>query len=91
MLHTLLPGCLQVSAAVMERVVGEGYSEEWGARQLRRTVTRLIEDPLSDAILNQEVLSGDIAYVDCLEDGTVVAMNKARVEQPSEIVYSSAL
>lgn len=50
---------LQVSAAVMAKVVGEGVSEEYGARQLRRTVTRLVEDPLSDAILGQEVRAGE--------------------------------
>lgn len=33
----------------------EGYNEAMGARELRRAVTRLVDDALSDAVLRGEV------------------------------------
>ncbi|MCX8228506.1 MAG: AAA family ATPase [Planctomycetota bacterium] len=42
------------------RVLAEiGYSEEYGAREVRRTVARLVEEPLSNAILDGEIKKGE--------------------------------
>jgi len=42
---------LQVDKKAKELLVKEGYSEEYGARPLKRTITRLITDPLSEKII----------------------------------------
>ena len=46
---------LEVATALMDRIVAEGYNEAMGARELRRAVTRLVDDALSDAVLRGEV------------------------------------
>jgi ATP-dependent Clp protease ATP-binding subunit ClpC len=48
-----------------------GYSEEFGARHLRRTVQRAIEDTLSEGILSGEFASGHEVIVD-VRDGEIV-------------------
>jgi ATP-dependent Clp protease ATP-binding subunit ClpC len=51
-------------------IADEGYSTEFGARHLKRVVQRLIEDPLSEAILANEFNRGDTVIAD-LEEGVV--------------------
>ena len=46
---------LEVGTTLMDRIVGEGYNEAMGARELRRAVTRLVDDALSDAVLHGRV------------------------------------
>src|SRR5690606_22377854 len=38
---------------VGEKVVEEGFSPVYGARNIKRTIMRLVEDPLSDMILHK--------------------------------------
>ncbi len=42
---------LSLSDGVYKKLAAEGYNPEYGARPLRRAVLRLLEDPLSEAIL----------------------------------------
>ena len=42
---------IEISSRVRDKIVSEGYSEEFGARPLKRTVQKLLEDPLSEEIL----------------------------------------
>jgi len=50
---------LEVSAGAREKLASEGSDPEYGARPLRRAVQRLVEDPLSEAILRGEFHEGD--------------------------------
>ena len=71
-----------------------GLLQEYGARPLRRAITRIVDDPLSDAILNGELKEGDIAYVDVNAAGTVSVSNVQPSSEPvfkSEIVDSTRL
>src|SRR5699024_10677198 len=38
---------VEMSEEAKDYIVGEGYNEEYGARPLRRTIQRLVEDRLS--------------------------------------------
>ncbi len=49
-------------------LANSGYSEEYGVRELRRTVERMIEAPLSRMILNGEVTSGTAWKVSCADE-----------------------
>ena len=49
---------LKWSKALCRAVAAAGYSEEYGAREVRRAIANLIEEPLSNAILDGEMLSG---------------------------------
>ena len=42
---------LELSAGAKEFLIDRGYSPDFGARPLKRTIERLIEDPLSEEIL----------------------------------------
>ncbi|WP_394833936.1 ATP-dependent Clp protease ATP-binding subunit [Pendulispora rubella] len=48
-----------------------GFDPEMGARPMRRTIARLVEAPIAEMLLRQEVRRGDIATVD-VEDGAIV-------------------
>ena len=44
-------------------VAEHGYSEEYGARELRRSLARLVEEPLSHAVLEGEIPRGSTVTV----------------------------
>ena len=71
---------LQVSEAAREALAEEGYSEEYGARPLRRVIQSRIEDALSDAILAGRFEGGDTILVD-VEDETIVLCQAKGVEE----------
>jgi ATP-dependent Clp protease ATP-binding subunit ClpA len=57
-----------------EYLAQQGYSAEFGARELRRTVDRLVVTPVSDMIVKQEFQSGDI--IDVLMEGGKLVVRK---------------
>ncbi len=67
---------LEVSEAFKDRLVTEGYDPSYGARPLRRAVSRLVEDNLAEAILSGEIQSGDTAILDLDDDGQVQVQPK---------------
>lgn len=55
--------------SVIDELITEGYSDKYGARNLRRKIQELIEDELADKIIDDEVHSGDsikLSYKDKL-------------------------
>ena len=74
---------LEVTPAAIELLLREGYDPSFGARPLRRTIQRLIQDPLALQILEGTVLPGDQLRVD--RDGQKDAMRFERVsaKQPA--------
>jgi ATP-dependent Clp protease ATP-binding subunit ClpC len=63
---------LEVCDRFKERVVVEGYNPSYGARPLRRTLARLLEDSLAEAFLAGQIERGDTAIADIDDDGQVV-------------------
>nr|HID13413.1 ATP-dependent Clp protease ATP-binding subunit [Anaerolineae bacterium] len=61
---------LEVTEAAKELLAEEGYSEEYGARPLRRVIQNRIEDALSDAVLAGRFTAGDMVLVDA-EEGEI--------------------
>lgn len=55
---------LEVSKAMMDLLCKQGYDRSYGARPLRRAVTLLIEDVLSEALLAGDCKPGDTAVID---------------------------
>ncbi len=55
---------LVVSPGAKEVVMAEGYDPAYGARPLRRSIQRLIQDPLSLRLLAGEYLAGETVVVD---------------------------
>jgi len=63
---------LEVTDAARDFIGKKGYNPDFGARHLRRTIQNLVEDPLSEALLRGEFLSGDTVVVDCVEEKIVM-------------------
>jgi CheY-like chemotaxis protein len=58
-----------VSPAARHLLLGRGTSAEFGARELRRTVHRLLTQPLAALVANGEVVPGSVVRVDVGADG----------------------
>lgn len=52
-----------------------GYKPEWGARELRRTVERQVESPLSDLLIDQSIRRGDTVRVRVVKDRLIFQRN----------------
>jgi ATP-dependent Clp protease ATP-binding subunit ClpC len=62
---------IELSDGAKELLADKGYDPSLGARPLRRTIQRLVEDPLSEKLLWKEFKAGTTIIVDAL-DGEVV-------------------
>ena len=60
---------LEVSKEAKEKLVEEGYDPAYGARPLRRTIQRLVEDPLAEDLLRSRYKAGDTVLVDVTKEG----------------------
>jgi ATP-dependent Clp protease ATP-binding subunit ClpC len=72
---------LVVTPAARQLLAERGYDPVLGARPLRRTVQREVEDPLSERILLDSLRAGDTATIDRGEDGllTFSSQSSSRV------------
>ncbi|MGQ9478146.1 MAG: ATP-dependent Clp protease ATP-binding subunit, partial [Candidatus Bipolaricaulia bacterium] len=61
---------IEVTPAARDFLVKEGYDPKYGARPLRRTIERLVENAISDKILEGEFGRGDRIEID-LQDGRI--------------------
>ena len=77
---------LEVTEAARSLLAEEGYSDEYGARPLRRVIQSRIEDALSDAVLAGEFVEGDTALVDAEEDEIVLRQVEKVEESVAELV-----
>jgi ATP-dependent Clp protease ATP-binding subunit ClpC len=73
---------LELTYAAKEELVREGYDRVYGARPLRRTVERRVENPLSRRILASEFKDGDHVRVDFREDSFVFEKAAAPAPEP---------
>ncbi|XP_026377096.1 chaperone protein ClpD, chloroplastic-like [Papaver somniferum] len=55
---------LEISDAIVDLVCRQGYDRSYGARPLRRAITHLIEDVLSEAVLAGDCKPGETAVID---------------------------
>lgn len=73
---------LSYGSDVIDVLVRDGYDANYGARPLRRTIQRSVEDALSE-----EIIAGNVALGDCVElyvaDGKI-AFRKANGESSKE-------
>ncbi len=65
----LPPGLsLEMTDEARDILIAQGYDSLYGARPLRRTVTRKLEDPLADLIISGKPASGDTLMVETDDD-----------------------
>ena len=73
---------ITISPALRAHILKIGFSEEYGGRELKRTVERLLTDPISDAVLGEQVPEGGSLALDWKNGAVTVA--KAQEEEANE-------
>ncbi len=80
---------IELTEAAREWLAGEGYDPAWGARPLRRVITRAVENPLSKQLLNGQFERGDMVVIDAGEEGLTFRQKegrKVKAKEPAEAV-----
>ena len=54
---------LRISKSAREIILEQGYDPKFGARPLKRSLERLVENPIAEMILKGELIEGDIIRV----------------------------
>lgn len=75
---------LKITHAAVDVIADEGYDPEYGARPLRRAMQTLIEDKLSDALLNGDIIEGDKVTVGATK-GNITVKVRERTAEKTEI------
>ena len=86
---------LELTSAATEFLVTKGFDPSLGARPLRRTVERFLEDPLAEELL-RGILSGGVIEVAVAEGGLALVFRMRgelalRTPQPAEEPVRAAL
>ncbi len=74
-----------VTDAAKAELVREGFDRVYGARPLRRTVQRQIENPLAKAILAGEFAEGDVAQVDFSDGNFTFSKGSAAPQEAAPV------
>jgi ATP-dependent Clp protease ATP-binding subunit ClpC len=76
---------LEVTERFKDRLVKEGYEPSYGARPLRRAITRLLEDCLAEEILSGRIKDADTIVVDVDDEGQIKVLqgNKRELLPPT--------
>jgi ATP-dependent Clp protease ATP-binding subunit ClpC len=75
---------LELSAKAITMLIDKGFSEDYGARPLRRSIERFIEDPLAEHILRNKFVDGVPIQVDIATDGESLDFQQTPVTTPVE-------
>ncbi len=67
---------LDLDQASIDFLIKQGYSEDYGARPLRRAIERFIEDPLAEHILRAGVAETEPLQVHVAEDGLALRFDQ---------------
>src|SRR3989475_130809 len=71
---------LELSDGAKALIAKEGFDPAYGARPIKRTIQKLILDPLAQKVLSGEFKEGDTVYVDT-EDGKIVFWSEQYAQQ----------
>jgi ATP-dependent Clp protease ATP-binding subunit ClpC len=75
---------LDVSDEAKDLLCEKGYDSQYGARPLRRVIQNLIEDPLSERILDSSLNVGDILRIDRAGDDLEISVVPGVDDEPNE-------
>jgi len=74
---------LELTPTAEELILREGYDPAYGARPLRRTIQRMIQDPLALQILKGKILPGQRIRVDRDATGEKMQFTVVKEKQPA--------
>jgi ATP-dependent Clp protease ATP-binding subunit ClpA len=72
---------LKITKTARDFLLEKGYDKAYGARQLRRTVERFLEDPLAEQILRGEIANDSVVTVEANTESLVFAGVPVAAEQ----------
>ena len=64
---------VRLTPAAIDFLVEKGYDQNYGARPLKRSIQKYIEDPLSERILSGDFGRGEEIEVDLAQEGDKLA------------------
>ena len=79
---------IEITGDAKLELARQGYDPTLGARPLRRAIQRLVEDPLSEKLLEKEFHSGQSILVDAIDGGIVFTASDTVV--PDDLTASGA-
>ena len=84
---------ITLSPALHEQIVKAGFSEEYGGRHLKKTVERMVTDPISDAVIKEEIPEEGAIYLDWKEEKVIVSKVKedAVIEPPEPVQVAGSV
>src|SRR5262249_44821302 len=71
---------LIVSQGAKEFLIDKGFDPQYGARPLRRTIQRMVEDPLAEGLLQGKFHPGDLVEAS-VADNELILQVRNRIEQ----------
>jgi ATP-dependent Clp protease ATP-binding subunit ClpC len=82
---------LVVPQATKDFLIEKGFDPQYGARPLRRTIQRMVEDPLAEGLLQGKFHSGDLVEAVVVDDDLELQV-RSRIEQlPAPATPEAAL
>ncbi len=70
---------IEISDSVKDYIAKKGYDEKYGARPLRRTIMRLIEDKFAEEILKETIENKDTVFVDIENEKIIFKKEETKV------------
>ncbi|MGH2570542.1 MAG: AAA family ATPase, partial [bacterium] len=81
---------VQLTEKAKEFIIEKGFDPAAGARPLRRTIQRLVEDPLSDELLRGTFAEGDTIKIDHADGSAELTFEKVAAKRRRTAVDESA-
>jgi ATP-dependent Clp protease ATP-binding subunit ClpA len=84
---------IELTPAARALILSEGYDPAYGARPLRRTVQRLVQDPLALEILQGQIRPGDTVRVDAAGGQMTferIEAKAAKADEPAPVAAGRA-
>jgi ATP-dependent Clp protease ATP-binding subunit ClpC len=67
---------ITVTEAFKDKLLEQGWNPQYGARPLRRAINAMLEDALSECVLQGDIVEGDTIEVDINGNGEVIVVGK---------------
>jgi len=79
---------LELTPEARDLLAEEGYDAKYGARPLRQTIRRLVEDPLCEDLLADKFASGETVVID--RDGDEIALRAKELNEGPAVQVAEA-
>lgn len=79
---------LTLSEEALTAIIKQGYDPQYGARPMRRAIERLLEDPLAEAMLRGDVVSGSHIQAVLDEETKLIEFKHIQQEKPVEALVT---